>query len=86
MRNRALHGDAAMAALRLWVDGRSLDEIASHVGVTAGQVRTASRRMGWPKRQRVCTGCRTDDPSPEEIAQRAAEVRAMHLRQLRGEP
>jgi len=60
---------------RLWADGESIKDIARQLGITPttlGRLRTVLR---LPRKQPA----RNDgviDPTPDEIAQRSAEVRA----------
>lgn len=67
---------------RLWASELKNDEIAERLGITRGQMWSLSRRLKLPQRpdhlRAWCenTGRTKDDPSPEEIVQRAAEVRA----------
>lgn len=61
----------------LWSSDLGTMEIAAKMGLTKNQVWSASRRLGLPTRPR--SGSDRDQrerPTPEEIAERAAEVRA----------
>lgn len=67
---------------RLWGSDLRNDEVAIALGLTRGQMWSLSRRLKLPQRPDHLrawteqTGRQQDDPTPEEIAERAAEVRA----------
>jgi hypothetical protein len=69
---------------RLWAGGASYSQIAACLGVTESYVHKLKDRHKLPNRPRVYSAP-TDDPTPEEIEQRKAEVRAAHLAKRRGE-
>lgn len=74
-----LSADQERTARELWIAGGSRDEVARAVGVTIDvlQARMADQLKDLPRRGRG--GNRRDpqpDPTPEEIAARAAELRA----------
>ena len=70
---------------QLWADGKTHGEIAAALGCSAGYVEKLRIRHGLPQRPRCQHGPQEDDPTPEEIAQRKAEIRARHLEALRDE-
>lgn len=64
---------------RLWNSTASNTEICLHFGITTGSLWSLRKRYGLPVRPRAAhDDCqrRPDDPTPEEIAERAAECRA----------
>ena len=71
---------------RLWADSRlTRAEIARELGVTAGQLTLLAGRHGLAARGRQHRAFSMADPTPEEIAERAAECRARHMAQRRAE-
>jgi len=52
----------------------SVEQIAADVGLTPGQVELRIRAI-WQASERESSVRRPDDPTPEEIAERAAECR-----------
>lgn len=67
---------------RLWESGMHADEIAKTLGITPKRV--YQLKTGWqlPPRRRVCRS-ELDDPTPEQIAERAAAIRQRHLEEMR---
>lgn len=63
---------------QLWAAGASHCEIAAALGVHEGYVKTLKTRHKLPSRNPP-----EIDPTPEEIAERAAECRARHLEAMR---
>jgi hypothetical protein len=61
---------------RLWAAGKTHSEIAAALGCSAGYVENLRKRHGLPRRPRCHHGPQEDDPTPEQIAERAAEIRA----------
>jgi hypothetical protein len=61
---------------RLWAAGNTHVEIAAALGCSAGYVEKLRIRHGLPRRPRCHHGPQDDDPTPEQIAERAAECRA----------
>jgi hypothetical protein len=61
---------------RLWAAGKTHVEIAAALGCSAGYVEKLRIRHGLPRRPRCHHGPQDDDPTPEQIAERAAECRA----------
>jgi hypothetical protein len=62
---------------RLWNSELSSEEIASRLGVTIARLRKLRCRYGLPSRSTHSTGRQdSPDPTPEEIIERAAEVRS----------
>lgn len=71
---------------RLWSeDGLTRAEVARLLGVTAGQLTKLASRHGLGPRGRQHRAFSMDDPTPEEIAARAAECRERHYAQRRAE-
>ena len=64
---------------RLWAAGKTHVEIAAVLGCSAGYVEKLRIRHGLPRRPRCHHGPQEDDPTPEQIAERAAECRARRL-------
>jgi hypothetical protein len=62
--------------MRLWAAGKTHVEIAAALGCSAGYVEKLRIRHGLPRRPRCHHGPQDDDPTPEQIAERAAECRA----------
>ena len=61
----------------LWAGNMGTMQIAAAMGLTKTQVWSASRRLGLPTRPRSGSDRdQRENPTPEQIAQRAAEVRA----------
>jgi hypothetical protein len=69
---------------RLWAGGASYSQIAACLGVTESYVHKLKDRHKLPNRPRSYSAP-TDDPTPEEIEKRKAEVRAAHFAKRRGE-
>lgn len=71
---------------RLWRDTTlTTEEIGFEMGMTSGATYKAAGRIGLGPRPRPPGGYRTrgvPDPTPEEIAQRAAEIRARSLERM----
>ena len=59
-----------------WREGLSYTEIAAAIGCTKGFIYRLKERHKLPKRRRASLGFRGDDPTPQQIAQRAMECRA----------
>lgn len=71
---------------RLWADeSLTRSEIARELGVTAGQLTLLASRHALGPRGRHHRAFSMDDPSPDEIAARAAECRERHYAQRRAE-
>ena len=62
----------------LWNDpDLSNEDVREAFGCSFTKVRSAAAKLGLPmNRKGTNNGRRRDDPTPEEIAQRAAEIRA----------
>jgi hypothetical protein len=58
---------------RLWAAGKTHVEIAAALGCSAGYVEKLRKRHGLPRRPRCHHGPQEDDPTPEQIKERAAE-------------
>jgi len=61
---------------RLWADGKTHTEIAAALGCSEMYVSQLRERHKLPRRRQVRHGPHHDDPTPEQIAERAAECRA----------
>jgi hypothetical protein len=70
---------------RLWAAGKTHQEIAAALGCSEIYVAQLRQRHNLPMRRRVQHGPKDVDPTPEEIAERKAEIRARHLEALRDE-
>lgn len=70
---------------RQWHSGVPVQDIASHFGVSSQIVYAARNRYGLPKRPRQSWRER-DDPSPEQIAERAAAIKERNLAKMRAQP
>ena len=71
---------------RLWADeSLTRAEIARSLGVSAGQLTLLASRHGLGPRGRQHRAFSMDDPTPEQIAERAAECRERHMAQRRAE-
>lgn len=66
------------ALFRLWANGASRHEICTTLGIRPGAFQHLRQQYALPKRTRgrPARGPLEPDPSPEELAQRCAEVRA----------
>jgi hypothetical protein len=70
---------------QLWVEGLHVDEIAKRLQTTPAMIYKLKALHRLPKRQRVCHRD-AEDPTPEQIEERKAEIRAKHLERMRKEP
>ena len=63
---------------RAWHSSMSNSELCRHLRVTSGTLWSLGKKYGLPHRGTLPGGKRTQqvDPTPEEIAERAAECRA----------
>ena len=66
----------ALTLHRLWASGASYMEIAAALGCSQSYVSKLKDRHCLPNRQRSTRDIFEDDPTPEQIAERAAECRA----------
>jgi hypothetical protein len=64
---------------RLWARGDSYQEIAAALGCSQTFISTLKDRHKLPDRQKPTRDIFADDPTPEQIAQRAAECRARRV-------
>ena len=64
---------------QLWAEGKTHSEIAAALGCAEGHVENLRIRHGLPKRPQCYHGPQEDDPTLEEIAERAAECRARRV-------
>ena len=67
-----------------WLAGETYDQMAKRFGVSSSTIHVWSRRYKLPRRPKPMPH-RSVDPTPEEIAERAAECRARHLAERRAE-
>jgi hypothetical protein len=58
----------------LWLAGASVPEMAARLGCRQPAIYSLRVQFGLPRRPRV--PCTDKDPTPDEIAERSAEVRA----------
>ena len=71
---------------RLWHSPMTNTELCEHFRVTGGSLWSLRKKYGLPIRPRVAnrdTGRRPEDPTQEEIAERAAECRARRKKEDR---
>lgn len=61
---------------RLWASGASYDEIAAALGCSVSYVHKLRVRHKLPHRQRPTREIFENDPTPDEILERAAAIRA----------
>jgi hypothetical protein len=61
---------------QLWAAGKTHIEIASALGCATAYVAELVARHNLPRRRPAYHGPQEDDPTPEQIAERAAECRA----------
>jgi hypothetical protein len=72
--------DYCVATLhRLWARGDSYQEIAAALGCSQSFVSRLKDRHQLPNRQKATRDILADDPTPEQIAERAAECRARRV-------
>jgi len=64
---------------RLWAEGKTHFEIAAALGCSEMYVSQLRERHKLPKRRQAYHGPQEDDPTPEQIAERAAECRARRV-------
>jgi DNA-binding CsgD family transcriptional regulator len=64
---------------RLWARGDSYQEIAAALGCSQSFVSRLKDRHKLANRQKATKDILADDPTPEEIAERAAECRARRV-------
>ena len=73
---------------RVWASGSTYAEMTDYLGITRDQIIRLRDRLYLPlrlDRSQRKKGPRHSDPTPEEIAQRCAEIRAKHLETRRNE-
>lgn len=66
----------ALTLHRLWARGDSYRDIAAALGCSMSYVSRLKLRHRLPNRQKATKEIFEDDPTPEQIAERAAECRA----------
>jgi len=69
----------AVTLHRLWARGDSYQEIAAALGCSQSFVSRLKERHKLANRQKATRDILADDPTPEEIAERAAECRARRV-------
>lgn len=69
----------------LWASGASYREIAAALGCSTHLVCDLKVRHGLPDRGRTSGDIPQDDPTPDEIQERAAAIREANLAKLREE-
>ena len=69
----------AVTLHRLWARGDSYQEIAAALGCSQSFVSRLKDRHKLANRQKATKDILADDPTPEEIAERAAECRARRV-------
>lgn len=67
----------------MWEAGAAVRDIAAALGVSVAVVYSLRHQYGLPTRGRVCSF--PDDPTPEQIAERARECREAHYARRRAE-
>ena len=70
---------------RLWAAGKTHIEIAAALGCAEKQVEQLRRRHALPRRPRKQAPPVTVDPTPEQIATGAKELRQRHMEQMQRE-
>lgn len=73
---------------RVWSSGSTYAEMTDFLGITRDQIIRLRDRLHLPlrlDRSQRKKGPRHSDPTPDEIAQRCAEIRAKHLEARRNE-
>lgn len=70
---------------QLWADGKTHWEIADALGCSELYIRVLRRRHNLPRRPNRAMYREAPDPTPEEIAERAAECRKRHMDAMRHE-
>jgi hypothetical protein len=76
------HGSCTYSVARLeqlWAAGKTHVEIAAALGCATAYVAQLVARHQLPRRRRAYHGPMEDDPTPEQIAERAAECRARRV-------
>ena len=69
----------ALTLHRLWARGDSYQEIAAALGCSQSFVSRLKDRHKLPNRQKSTRDILDDDPTPDQIAERAAECRARRV-------
>jgi len=64
---------------QLWAAGKTHVEIAAALGCATAYVAELVARHNLPRRRPAYHGPQEDDPTPEQIAERAAECRARRV-------
>lgn len=74
---------SALQLHEMWAAGDSREEIAAALGCSTSHVQELCRRHKLPRRQRPVKEIFENDPTPEQIAERAAEIRERHMAEMR---
>jgi hypothetical protein len=69
----------ALTLHELWARGDSYQEIAAALGCSQSLIARLKVRHKLPNRQKATREIFADDPTPEQIAERAAECRARRV-------
>lgn len=77
---------SALQLHTLWTSGASYAEIAAVLGCSESFVHDLKVRHKLPNRQRPTKEIFENDPTPEQIRERAAELKARHMAAKRLEP
>jgi transposase len=67
----------------MWARGDSYKEIAAALGCSESFVHDLKVRHKLPNRQRATTEILKNDPTPEQIRERAAKIRERHMAEMR---
>jgi hypothetical protein len=76
------HGSCVYSVARLqqlWAAGKTHPEIAAALGCATAYVAELVARHNLPRRRPAYHGPQDDDPTPEQIAERAAECRSRRV-------
>lgn len=74
---------------RVWASGSTYAEMVDYLGISRDQITRLRDRLHLPlrlDRRLRKKGRRHADPTPDEIAQACAQIRARHLEARRNEP
>ena len=76
---------SALKLHTLWTSGASYAEIAAVLGCSESYVHDLKVRHKLPNRQRATREIFENDPTPEQIQERAAEIKARHMAEMRAQ-
>ena len=68
---------------QMWARGDSCTEIAAALGCSESYVHDLKMRHKLPNRQRPTKEIFENDPTPDQIRERAAEIRERHMAEMR---